>query len=65
MIEIIVNAERRQSTATTLAALLAELEFTPPYAVALNGQFVPRAYYAGQSLAAGDAVEVVSPVGGG
>jgi len=35
------------------------------YAVAVNTRFVPRAQYAAQPLAAGDRIEVVSPVTGG
>lgn len=34
-------------------------------AVAINGEFVPRAQYPHQQLHDGDQVDVVSPVGGG
>jgi sulfur carrier protein len=34
-------------------------------AVAINGEFVPRAQYANQHLRDGDQVDVVKPVGGG
>jgi sulfur carrier protein len=50
--------------ATVADALLA-FGAVPPFAVALNGEFVARTRHAGQSLAAGDRLEVVQPVTGG
>lgn len=44
---------------------LAQQALRPPYAVAVNTLFVPRAQYAEQLLHEGDRVEVVSPVTGG
>lgn len=49
----------------TLADALALQALRPPYAVAVNTQFVPRAHYAQRCLQEGDRVEVVSPVTGG
>lgn len=40
-------------------------ELKQPFAVALNGEFVPRSQYASVTLQDGDALDVVSPVGGG
>ncbi|MBS0509545.1 MAG: sulfur carrier protein ThiS [Proteobacteria bacterium] len=37
----------------------------PPFAVAVNTVFVPRARYASQALQEGDRVEVIAPVTGG
>lgn len=37
----------------------------PPFAVAVNTQFVPRAEYQNHILKSGDAVEIISPVTGG
>jgi sulfur carrier protein len=37
----------------------------PPFAVALNGDFVPRAEHGSRSLASGDRIDVVRPVAGG
>ena len=48
-----------------LADALALQALRPPYAVAVNTQFVPRAQYAQRLLSEGDRVEVVSPVTGG
>lgn len=49
----------------SLADALALQALRPPYAVAVNTQFVPRAQYAARPLHEGDRVEVVSPVTGG
>lgn len=35
------------------------------FAVAINGEFVPRSRYSEQLLNAGDEVDIVKPVGGG
>ncbi|MET1113835.1 MAG: sulfur carrier protein ThiS [Comamonas sp.] len=48
-----------------LADALALQALRPPYAVAVNTRFVPRAHHAAHALHEGDRVEVVSPVTGG
>ena len=48
-----------------LADALAVFAARPPFAVALNGQFVPRTRYAMQPLCDGDRLDVVAPVAGG
>ena len=62
-----VNGEPRAVPAgTTVAALLAELGVPARgSAVERNRQLVPRRDHAATVLAAGDAVEVVTLVGGG
>ena len=49
----------------SVADLVAQMQAKPPFAVAVNLQFVPKARYAQHALAAGDAVEVIAPVTGG
>ena len=49
----------------TLADALAALEATPPFAVAVNREFVPRSAYASRALQPDDRVEVIRPVTGG
>ncbi|MBS0293294.1 MAG: sulfur carrier protein ThiS [Proteobacteria bacterium] len=49
----------------TIADAVACLAPTPPFAVAVNLQFVPRAAYAAHLLQAGDSVEIIAPVTGG
>jgi sulfur carrier protein len=51
-------------TATVTDALTA-FGAKPPFAVALNGQFVARGEHASKALNAGDKLDVVSPVAGG
>ena len=38
---------------------------TPPFAVAVNMQFVPKSAYASTALCEGDSIEVIRPVTGG
>ena len=49
----------------TVTEALAAFGAKPPFAVALNGQFVGRDEHATKTLAAGDKLDVVSPVAGG
>lgn len=51
--------------AATLADALAAYGAKPPFAAAVNGQFVPKTQYAARQLAQGDKVDVVQPVAGG
>ena len=63
---LIVNAQPREVTATTLANALSELGFTgPAIATALNGQFVPREARDATALQNGDRLEVLAPMQGG
>ena len=49
----------------TLAKAIALIEAKPPFAVAVNLQFVPKTHYAQYLLQAQDQVEIISPVTGG
>lgn len=49
----------------TVADAVAALAARPPFAVAVNTQFVPNARYAAHALQPGDRVEIISPVTGG
>lgn len=53
------------SVGTTLADLVLQLKPVPPFAVAVNMQFVPKTAYATMPLSEGDSVEVIRPVTGG
>jgi sulfur carrier protein len=48
-----------------LAQAIALLQPTPPFAAAVNLQFVPNTRYEQTPLQAGDRVEVILPVTGG
>ena len=63
---LIVNGERRETDATRIATLLAELEFTgTQLAIAVNRSVVPRARWGDVELREGDAIEIISPRQGG
>jgi sulfur carrier protein len=49
----------------TLAALLLALAPPPPFAVACNGEFVPRSKYEECRIDRGDRVDIVHPTAGG
>ncbi|MGH8820757.1 MAG: sulfur carrier protein ThiS [Rhodoferax sp.] len=49
----------------TLAEALALLQARPPFAAAVNMQFVPNTHYAQTLLQPDDDVEVIFPVTGG
>lgn len=66
MITVSLNNEAIQVVdGTLLANLLAEQPPTGAFAVAINGEFVPRSQYDATQLLDGDQVDIVSPVGGG
>jgi sulfur carrier protein len=49
----------------TLADVVALLQSRPPFAAAVNLQFVPNTQYAHTLLHAGDRVDIIAPVTGG
>lgn len=49
----------------SLSDLVLQVMPTPPFAVAVNMQFVPKSAYASTALCEGDSVEVIRPVTGG
>jgi sulfur carrier protein len=49
----------------TLVDALAALNAVPPFAVAVNREFVPRSAYAARALQPEDRIEVIRPVTGG
>ena len=48
-----------------VADAIAQLQAKPPFAVAVNLEFVPKTRYDQHLLAAGDSIEIISPVTGG
>jgi len=66
MMNILLNGEPRTlPSGATLADAIALLDPAPPFAAAVNRDFVPRSAYAGRALQPGDEVEVIRPVTGG
>lgn len=65
-IQVLCNGEPRAlPAARTLAELLPELTTACDFAVAVNGEFVPKSAYGALRLADGDRVELVVPMEGG
>ncbi|WP_378948002.1 sulfur carrier protein ThiS [Mesorhizobium sp. ANAO-SY3R2] len=63
---LIVNGERYEVAAATLAGLLAELDYGGSWlATALNGEVVPAGERDACPLAEGDRIEILSPMKGG
>ena len=63
---IVLNGERTETVADTLAELVASQGFSASgVATAVNGAFVPREARAATQLATGDRVEIVAPRQGG
>ncbi|MGN6497958.1 MAG: sulfur carrier protein ThiS [Tsuneonella sp.] len=61
-----VNGEPRRTAASTIAALVRELDLNPAkVAVERNGTIVPRSTLGETPLADGDVLEIVHFVGGG
>lgn len=68
MIHITINDQPAQCADQAPLQLVLEerqKDADEPFAVALNGEFVPRSRYCEVTLRQGDALDIVSPVGGG
>jgi sulfur carrier protein len=64
--KVIINRQEHELAAgATVADAVAAIEAKPPFAAAVNTQFVPRTQYAQHPLKDGDRVEIISPVTGG
>lgn len=64
--KVIINKhEHELPTGATVADAVAAIEAKPPFAAAVNTQFVPKTSYTGHQLHEGDRVEIISPVTGG
>ena len=63
---VIVNGQDTDIAATTLHALLGELEYEGTHmAIAVNLTVVPRVRWAETKLNSGDQIEIISPRQGG
>jgi sulfur carrier protein len=61
-----VNGEEREIAASSVQALLAELDYEGThFAIAVNYDVVPKAEWAARSLASGDEIEIITPRQGG
>lgn len=65
-ITVFINEVAHELPATaSLQDAIAASGVQPPFAAAVNLQFVPRSAYAQHPLAANDQVELISPITGG
>ena len=63
---VTVNGEDRDIAATSVAALLSELDYEGThFAIALNYDVVPKSRWAETALKAGDEIEIITPRQGG
>ena len=66
MMRVLVNQNPHElAPASKVSDLLALIAAKPPYAVAVNLQFLPKSQHADYVLQENDAVEIISPVTGG
>jgi sulfur carrier protein len=64
--KVIINKnEHELPSGATVADAVVAIEAKPPFAAAVNTQFVPKTHYAQHALSEGDRVEIISPVTGG
>ena len=64
--KVIINKnEYELPSGATVADAVATIEAKPPFAAAVNTQFVPKTQYTQHALSEGDRVEIISPVTGG
>lgn len=65
-IEVLINqAPHTLPQGATLADAVAQAGIQPPFAAAVNLQFVPRGQYAQHALTHQDKIELISPITGG
>ncbi len=65
-IDVLINQQpHRLRAGATLADAVERIGMRPPYAAAVNLQFVPRARYGEHRLQDGDRIELVVPITGG
>lgn len=64
--KVIINKNEHELAAgATVADAVAAIGAQPPFAAAVNTQFVPKTQYAQHLLSDGDRIEIISPVTGG
>jgi len=63
---VIVNGEQREIVASSVDALLAELDYEGThFAIAVNYDVVPKSRWAETPLKNGDEIEIITPRQGG
>ena len=63
---VFINQTAHQlAEGATLADAITLLQARPPFAAAVNLQFIPKSSYAKQVLQADDRIDIIAPVTGG
>lgn len=63
---VFINQQPHQlAESATLADAVATLQISPPFAAAINLEFVPNTQYASRPLQANDRIDIIAPVTGG
>ena len=60
-----INGEVANTEQSVLADIVEQYGAKPPYALAVNGDFVPKSEYSSFQVNEGDLIDVVSPIFGG
>lgn len=60
-----INGKAVSTEQTLLSHIIAEFGATPPFALAVNGEFVAQADYDAFEVKEDDLVDIVSPIFGG
>ena len=65
-IKVLINQAPHELPANaTLADAVQCIEIAPPFAAAVNLQFVPKTQYASHALHPNDQIELIAPITGG
>jgi sulfur carrier protein len=65
-LQVTINQQTHQlPDGATVADAIARVGIRPPFAAAVNLQFVPRARYDAHLLRDGDRIELIAPITGG
>jgi sulfur carrier protein len=65
-IQVLINQVPHKLPAhATLEDAVQRIGITPPFAAAVNMQFVPKTQYAGYVLQPNDQIELIAPITGG
>jgi sulfur carrier protein len=65
-VRVIINGQAREIAATSVDALLGELDYEGThFAIALNYDVLPKSRWAETTLKSGDEIEIITPRQGG
>ncbi len=64
--QVLINRHPYElSENASVSEAISAIDAQPPFAVAVNTQFVPKSQYTAKLLAAGDRIDIIFPVTGG